>query len=315
MLRLIARRIAISIPLVFIVTILIFVLEQLAPGNIATSILGDGGTPAQYAALRQQLGLNDTLWVQYWHYLDQLFHGSLGFSLENGQSVSSILASRVAVTAWLVVLTVIISVTVGVSLGVYSATHRRVAGRAVDVISSTGFALPHFLLSVIVILIFAVGLGWLPSGGYVSFATSPVSWARSLILPVGVLSLHGIGVIAKTTRDSMRETLTRPFIRTLRSCGVGERSIIWKHALRGASNPILSVVGLIFITTLGGTVFVESVFTLPGLGNLALTAVLNHEVYEIEGIALYFTIIVVVVNLLIDIAYGILNPRERLTHG
>jgi peptide/nickel transport system permease protein len=313
MIRLITRRVAVSIPLLFIVSFMIFILEQLAPGDIVRTILGDGGTPQQYLALRHQLGLDEPLPVQYWHYLDHILHGSLGASLTTGQSVTSILDSRLGVTAWIVVLSTIIAMAIGIPLGVFSAVHRRVAGRFVDTISLVGFAVPHFLMSVLFIMIFAVWIRAFPAGGYVPLSQSPIDWLRSLVLPVAVLALPGVAIFAKTTRDSMRDVLTKPYIRTLRASGISERSIVWKNAFKGAVNPVLSVTGLVFVATLGGTVFVENVFVLPGLGSLSLDAVQNHELYEIEGVALYFTIVVVAVNLLIDIAYGLLNPRVELS--
>jgi peptide/nickel transport system permease protein len=211
------------------------------------------------------------------------------------------------------VFTTIFATIIGIPLGVFSAVRRRVAGRVVDTLSVTGFALPHFLLSVVFILIFAVWVRVFPAGGYTAFGQSPGGWIRSLVLPVAVLTLPGVAIFAKTTRDSMRDVMAKPYIRTLRASGISERSIVWRHALKGAANPILSVAGLIFVATLGGTVFVETVFLLPGLGSLSVDAVQNHELYEIEGIALYFTVIVVIVNLLIDIAYGLLNPKVELS--
>lgn len=313
MARLILRRVALSIPLLFVVSIVIFVLEAIAPGDIARTILGDGGSPQQYQALRHQLGLDEPLVVQYWQYLDGVLHGSLGSSLTTGQSVTSILNSRLGVTLWIVVFTTIFATIIGIPLGVFSAVRRRLAGRFVDTLSVIGFALPHFLLGVVFLLVFAVWVRAFPAGGYTPFGQSPGEWIRSLVLPVAVLTLPGVAIFAKTTRDSMRDVLARPYIRTLRASGISERSVIWRHALKGAANPILSVAGLIFVATLGGTVFVESVFVLPGLGSLSVDAVQNHELYEIEGIALYFTVTVIVVNLLIDIAYGLLNPKVELS--
>jgi len=296
---------------VFIASILIFVLEALAPGDVARAILGVEATPARYLALRHQLGLDLPLWLQYWHYLQQVLRGSLGSSIETGQSVVSILQSRLPVTLSLMVLSTIVSAGIGIPLGVVSAIRPGKLGKFVDVISMAGLAVPSFWFGLVLMFIFAVRLGAFPATGYVNFDESPLGWIRSLVLPVVALGLSGTAVLAKTTRDSMLEMLNRDYIRMLRACGVGEWSIVWKHALKNAAVPVVSVLGLVAIHALNGTVFIESVFVLPGFGSLSVAAVLQHELPVIEGVAIYFTLIVVGINLLIDLAYGWLNPKIR----
>ena len=311
MLRFVVRRVALSIPLVFIASILIFVLEALAPGDVARAILGVEATPARYLALRHQLGLDLPLWLQYWHYLQQVLRGSLGSSIETGQSVVSILQSRLPVTLSLMVLSTIVSAGIGIPLGVVSAIRPGKLGKFVDVISMAGLAVPSFWFGLVLMFIFAVRLGAFPATGYVNFDESPLGWIRSLVLPVVALGLSGTAVLAKTTRDSMLEMLNRDYIRMLRACGVGEWSIVWKHALKNAAVPVVSVLGLVAIHALNGTVFIENVFVLPGFGSLSVSAVLQHELPVIEGVAIYFTLIVVGINLLVDLAYGWLNPKIR----
>jgi len=310
-LRFVVRRVALSIPLVFIASILIFVLEALAPGDVARAILGVEATPARYLALRHQLGLDLPLWLQYWHYLQQVLRGSLGSSIETGQSVVSILQSRLPVTLSLMVLSTIVSAGIGIPLGVVSAIRPGKLGKFVDVISMAGLAVPSFWFGLVLMFIFAVRLGAFPATGYVNFDESPLGWIRSLVLPVVALGLSGTAVLAKTTRDSMLEMLNRDYIRMLRACGVGEWSIVWKHALKNAAVPVVSVLGLVAIHALNGTVFIENVFVLPGFGSLSVSAVLQHELPVIEGVAIYFTLIVVGINLLVDLAYGWLNPKIR----
>jgi len=297
--------------LVFIASILIFVLEALAPGDVARAILGVEATPARYLALRHQLGLDLPLWLQYWHYLQQVLRGSLGSSIETGQSVVSILQSRLPVTLSLMVLSTIVSAGIGIPLGVVSAIRPGKLGKFVDVISMAGLAVPSFWFGLVLMFIFAVRLGAFPATGYVNFDESPLGWIRSLVLPVVALGLSGTAVLAKTTRDSMLEMLNRDYIRMLRACGVGEWSIVWKHALKNAAVPVVSVLGLVAIHALNGTVFIENVFVLPGFGSLSVSAVLQHELPVIEGVAIYFTLIVVGINLLVDLAYGWLNPKIR----
>lgn len=311
MVRLILRRLALSVPLVLVVSMLVFVLEALTPGNAARSILGSGGTQAQYQALRRQLGLNQPLVVQYWHYIDKVFHGNFGSSLLTGQAVTTLLNQRLPVTLSLIILSTLLAAVAGILLGTISAVRGGVIGKIVDVLSMAGLALPSFWLGLVLVVLFAEDLRWFPATGYTALDVSVTAWLRSLVLPVIALGMAGIAGIAKTTRESMLDVLSRDFIRTLRAAGVPENSIIWKHALRNAAIPVLSITSLIFIGALSGTVFVETVFVLPGLGSLLVTAVNNHEIAEIEGVAIYFTLIVVAVNLIVDIAYGWLNPKVR----
>jgi peptide/nickel transport system permease protein len=310
-LTLIIRRLAISVPLIFVVSILVFVLEALTPGNAARALLGAGGTPEQYAALRRQLGLDQPLYQQYWHYIDRVLHGSFGTSIFTGQPVTTVLNARLPTTLSLIILSTVLAAVVGILLGTISAVRGGVIGRIVDVVSVAGLALPNFWLGLILVVIFSIDLHLFPAIGYTSLLQSPVEWIRSLVLPVVALSLAGVAGIAKTTRDSMLEIMNRDFIRTLRANGVSARSIIWKHALKNAAIPVVSIMNVIFISALSGTIFIESVFVLPGLGSLIVTAVTNHDIYEIEGVAIYFTLIVIAVNLIIDVAYGWLNPRVR----
>jgi len=309
--NLIIRRILTSIPLIVVVTGATFVLESLVPGNTARAIVGASGSPAAYQRLRGELGLNNPLWYQYWHYLDQLFHGSLGTSVFTGEPVSTLLNQRLGVTLSLVLLATVFCAVVGVLLGVVSAVRGGVTGRGVEVLSLLGLALPGFWVAIILVAVFAVTLRIFPATGYVPPSASVSRWLWALTLPVIALGLAGVAGVAKQTRDSMKDALGREYIRTLRASGLGQRSIIWKHALRNGAIPVVTVLGLVFVSALSATVFVEAVFVLPGLGSMAVTATSQHDIPVIEGIALYFTVLVVIVNLLLDIVYGLLNPKVR----
>jgi peptide/nickel transport system permease protein len=303
--------VGLSIPLLLIVTIITFVLEALTPGDAARLILGQNYTPASYARLRVQLGLNHPLYVQYWQWLDGIFHGSLGHSPISGASVQETLIQRLPVTLSLVVCTVILSAVVGIALGVGGALRGGVLGRAVDVISLLGFAVPNFWLGLILASVFGVILKLLPVTGYVPLTTSPTQWAASLILPVVTLSAGAVAGIAKLTRDSMLDVMQRDFIRALRAKGISERTIVWRHALRSAALPVVTALGLLFIGLLSGTVLIESIFSLPGLGSSALDATNGHDFPTLQGVVLYFTLMVIVLNLVIDAVQGWLNPRVR----
>ena len=308
---LILRRIATAVPLVVVVTGVTFVLESLVPGNTARAIVGASGSPAAYQRLRAELGLNHPLWYQYWQYVDQLVHGNLGTSVFTGEPVSTLLNQRLPVTLSLVLLATAFCAVVGVLLGVVSAVRGGAVGRAVEVLSLAGIALPGFWVAIILAAVFAVSLRIFPATGYVPPSDSVSRWLWALTLPVVALGLAGVASVAKQTRDSMKDTLARDYIRTLRASGIGQRSIIWKHALRNGAIPVVTVLGLVFVSALSSTVFVEAVFVLPGLGSMAVTATSQHDIPVIEGIALYFTVLVVIVNVLLDIVYGTLNPKVR----
>jgi peptide/nickel transport system permease protein len=310
---LIGRRLALSLPLLLIVPTVTFLLAALIPGDIARTILGADATRAQYEQLRQSLGLNEPLLTRYLAWLGSALHGNLGTSLFWQQPVTSLLDSRLQVTLSLVIGSTAVAAVVGVGLGVMAALRAGAPGKIVDAIALTGLAVPNFFLGLLLITWFAVTLRLFPATGYVPVSQSPTGWLASIALPVITLAVPGIAVIAKQTRDAMREALDRPFIRTLRAAGVPGRSIIGKHALRNAAIPVVTVTGLIFIGSLSGTVLVEMVFALPGLGGLVVQATTQHDLPLIQGVAVYFTVAVIVVNLLVDLTYSWLDPRVRVS--
>lgn len=211
----------------------------------------------------------------------------------------------------LIIGALIVFTLVGVIIGVLSATRGQLVGRVLDVVSTVGIAVPNFWLAVILVVVFAVELPIFPATGYVFFADSPPLFFLSLVLPVVALAFAGITAVAKQTRDQMLLAIQSPWARTLRANGASEFSIIYKHALRNAAAPVITVIGTIFVGSLSGSVVVENIFVLPGLGSQSLASALQADLPVVQGIAVYFTIIVVVVNVLIDIAITILNPKVR----
>ena len=309
--RIIGFRVVTAIPLILLVSFIIFLLESLVPGNPAETILGQNATPQNVAALDRQLGLNKSLFDGYWTWLDGVLHGHLGTSVISGEGVGSLLNGRLAVTLSLVVLSVLVSAIVGVALGLISARRGGFIGRVLDVVSLAGLALPSFWVGTVLVALFAVQLRIFPASGYVTFAQSPWGWIQHLILPVAALSLLGIAAVAKQSRDAILTALEADYITMLRGNGMSEREIMLRHVLRNAAMPIVTVLGVVAIGTLGGTVFVESVFVLPGMGSQATQSTVDHDLPVILGIGLYFTIIVVIINLLVDLTYGLLNPRAK----
>jgi peptide/nickel transport system permease protein len=311
--RLVWQRLLLSIPLPFAVSGMTFLLVALTPGDLARTILGGNATEAQYRQLRQALGLNEPLWTRYWHWLTAALHGDLGRSATTSQTVTSVLDARLGPTLSLVIGSTLLAAVLGVLLGVGGAVRAGVLGRVIDGFSLIGLALPHFWLGLMLIGWFAVDLRLFPASGYVPPGDSLNAWATSLVLPVLTLAAPGIAVIAKQTRDAMRDTLQRPFIRTLRAAGLSRRSLLLRHALRNSAVPVLTVTGVVFVSGLSGTVIAETVFALPGLGGEAVSATTAHDIPLIQGVALYFTLIVIAVNLLIDLAYAYLDPRVRVS--
>ncbi|MCU1490522.1 MAG: transporter permease [Acidimicrobiaceae bacterium] len=311
MARLVLRRILVSVPSLVVVSVIVFVLQSLIPGDAADTLAGVNATAAHIAAVRAQLGLNRPLPVQYWHWLDGVFHGSLGNSLINGQPVTSLLDPRLEVTLSLVLGATVVASVIGVLLGTASSLDSRVVRRVLDVVSVVGMAIPSFWVALLLIAWVSVRLGWLPATGYVSLSSSPLEWARSLILPVIALALTGMTAIAKQTREAMLDVLQRDYIRNLRANGTGEGSVIFRHAFRSAAMPVVTMSGLLFIGALGGSVIIEQIFGLPGLGEAAVAATSNKDIPVIQGVAVYFTLLVIGVNLVTDIIYGLLNPKVR----
>ena len=311
--RFIARRLLVSAVLVVLISFVTFMLQALTPGDTARVVLGYNYTPAAYHQLRSQLGLDQPILVQYAHWLGHALTGDLGSSPISGLNVTEEIAKRLPTTLSLVTIATVLTAVVGIGLGVLGAVRGRSVARVVDVVSLAGYALPNFWLALVLVTVFAVMVPVLPATGYVPLGASPGGWARSLILPVAVLALQGIAVFARHTRDAMSEVLSRDFVSVLRANGASERSIIYRHALRNAAIPAVTVAGLTFIGLFSGTVFIETIFAMPGLGGLAVQATTTHDLPTVQGVVVVFTLVVVAVNLIVDLAYGWLNPKVRLS--
>jgi peptide/nickel transport system permease protein len=261
--------------------------------------------------MRHLLGIDQPLPAQYWHWLSNLLHGSLGTDLFSGQPVTEVLADRIGPSLSITVGTVLVSGVLGVGLGIVSARRSGALGRLVDFISLLGLAVPNFWLALVLVELLTVRLNVFPAGGYVDPAGDPVGWLASIALPIITLSAGGVAFLAKQTRDAMADVLCREFVTMLRARGLSTGSIVLRHALRNAAIPVVTVLGLLLVSLLGGTVLVESVFSIPGLGQEAVTASGSHDLPVIAGVAFYFTVVVVIANLLVDMSYRWLNPKVR----
>ncbi len=308
MARYIARRLLQVIPVLIGVSLVAFGVLHLIPGDPAAIIAGPEATEVELAAIRRQLGLDAPLPVQYVRFLEHALQGDLGVSLRTREPVIELLVTRIAFTFQLTLLTMAIAVTLGVVTGVIAATkHNTWIDSAVMLFALVGLSIPSFWLGLMGLILFAATLGWLPSGG--------AGGIEHLILPAVVLGASGAAVITRMTRSSMLEVIGQDYIRTLRAMGVPARSVVFKHALRNALNPVITVVGLEFGSFLAGTTVVETVFSLPGVGRLMVSAIFSRDYAVIQGGMLVLALLFVFVNLATDLLYAFMNPRIRFSHG
>lgn len=311
MLKVILRRLAFAVPLMWVVATLSFFLVSFIPGDTAQTILGESATPADIARLRHQLGLDQPLLVQYFSWLGQILHGDFGSSIITRQTTWEAIAPALPITTTIAVLATLMAFVIGVTLGTIAVIRGGFIDRLVRVFAGISNAVPNFWLAVLLILIFALKLKWLPAVNWISFGESPWGWVKSWILPVTAVSLAGSATVARQARAALLATLSRDYVRTLMAAGVQRNSVLFRHALRNAAAPVLTVLGFQFIGLLGGSIIIEQVFALQGLGNLVQTAIRNKDVPIVQGVVMFAAVMVVIVNLAIDIFYAWLNPKVR----
>lgn len=312
MLSYILRRVLAAIPVMIFVALFVFLLLRLSPGDPAAIIAGDTATPEQLEQIRERLGLNDPLYIQFADWGWRLLQGDFGESILSGTPVTSMIADRMEPTISLALTTIILSIVIAVPLGVVAAwKHGTIVDRVVMAISVLGFSVPVFVIAYVLIQLFAIELKWLPVQGFTSIFDDPGTFAQRITLPTLTLTSLYIALIARITRTSMLETLGEDFVRTARAKGLAERRVLMKHALRNSAVPIVTVIGIGFALIISGVVVTESVFNLPGIGRLTVDAVLARDYPVIQGVILLASLLYVAINLLIDIAYVILDPRIR----
>ncbi|MEQ3552681.1 ABC transporter permease [Pseudonocardia nematodicida] len=311
MLRYVLRRLGRGIVLVAVVAVTTFFLLYAGSGDIARTILGDAATEETVLRKQQELGLDRPVSVQFGEWALHAVQGDLGRSWFSGQPVVDAIGSRVAVTLALVVGATLVSALVAVVLGVLAARTGGWVDRVVQAGSVIGIAIPGFLLAIGLVFTFAVTLGWFRPTGYVEFARSPGGWLASIVLPVTALAVSAIAGVAQQVRGSMLDVQRQDWVRTLRSRGLPERRVVYLHVLRSAAGPALSVLAVQFIALIGGAVFVEQIFAIPGLGQVAVQATGRGDIPLVLGLVIVVTVIVVVVNLVVDLLQGWLNPKVR----
>jgi peptide/nickel transport system permease protein len=306
------RRLLSAIPVLFIVSLISFGLMRLIPGDPAASIAGPSATPAQIDQLRLDLGLDEPLLMQLVHYYQGLLQGDFGKSLLLGKGVLAATLERLPVTIGLSLYALVLTLLIGVTSGIIAALRQNTwVDQVAMMIAMLGISIPNFFLGLLMIIFFAVQLGWLPSGGYVPFSQDPLGWLRSTTMPAISLALLQAGLLARITRSGMLEVLRQDYVRTARAKGLPERQVILKHALANALIPIVTVVGIIISLLLSGAVVTEALFSLPGMGQLLTQAVLSRDYPMVQGGLLLVTTFLVVVNILVDILYALIDPRVR----
>ncbi|MGA1159469.1 MAG: ABC transporter permease [Burkholderiaceae bacterium] len=313
MLNFLVRRLLAVVPVLLVVSLVVFLILRLAPGDPAAVIAGNSATNADIEQIRAALNLDRSLPVQYGLWLADVVRGDLGYSYFLNLPVTTLVEQRVEPTLALALGTLVFAVLLAVPLGTLAAW--RMGGwldRALSVLSVAGFSVPVFVVGYVLIYLFAMQLDWLPVQGYRSFAESSLwDWARQLLMPWFALGIIYIALIARVTRASVSEALTEDYIRTARAKGLGESAVLLRHALANAAVPIVTVIGIGVALLIGGVVVTETVFAIPGLGSITVDAVLNRDFPVIQGLVLLFAVCYVVVNLLIDLSYLVLDPRIR----
>jgi peptide/nickel transport system permease protein len=306
------RRLLGTIPVMLVVAVFIFLMLRLTPSDPAAIIAGDNATTEQVAKIRGQLGLDRPMIEQFFIWSGKVLTGDLGESFFFKKTVVQLIGERIEPTLSLAFFTILIAVLVAVPLGVLAAhRHGSWIDRTVMGFSVLGFSVPVFVIGYLLIYLFAVYLNWLPVQGYQRIAEGVGGWVQRLILPSVTLSVIYIALIARMTRTSVLEVLSEDYIRTARAKGQIERKVLFRHALRNAAVPIVTVIGLGIALLIGGVVVTESVFTIPGLGRLTVDAVLARDYPTIQAVILLFSFVYVMINLAVDMLYTLLDPRIR----
>jgi len=309
MFRIIISRIALAIPVLFIVTALSFVLVSFIPGNAATTILGQNATQANIDALNQQLGLNKPLPEQYLGWLGSALHGDFGVSIFTGDPVLQTILTRVGPTLYVVGFATIAAMIIGVAFGIIAAVRGGAIARVLDILGMVGIALPNFWFALLLVVFIAGDLALFPSLGYTDPSVDAGEWISQLVLPVTALAIAGVALIAKQTRDAYVEALSRDFMRFMQANGVSRASLVFNHGLRYAATAIVSGTSSSFINLFGGTVALETIFAIPGLGSLVTQATLQHDLTVVQGAVVAYTLVILLVTLLADVGYRLLDRK------
>ncbi|WP_316667585.1 ABC transporter permease [uncultured Propionibacterium sp.] len=308
----VGRRLLSLLVSLLITSLIVFALVNALPGDVAATILGANSDPASIEALRQRMGLDRPLPVRYLDWLGGLLTGDLGDSALSSQSVASIIGAKLAVTSWLALLSMLLAVLLAAPAGLFGAVRRRRAdGVLVSGLTQLGVAVPHFLVGLLLMVVFAVKLRWLPANGYTPLTGDPLQWARHLVLPVAAIATVEAAMLTRYVRSAFIDVLSEDYFRTARAVGWRFLAAVLRHGLRNASLGVVTVAGLQLASLFVGSIVVENVFLLPGLGSQLVTSVGSRDLPVVQDIVMIFVAIVLVINTAVDIVYRLLDPRVR----
>ncbi|MBW6421848.1 ABC transporter permease [Rhizobium sp. XQZ8] len=312
MISILLRRILSLLVTLLVVSLLIFCVMNLLPGDPASIMLGTSASPETLAALRTQLGLDQPLPVRYLAWLTGIFHGDLGQSYTYGVPVAGLIAERLAVTLPLALMAIVMSVAIAVPLGVQAARrHNGVFDFLAGIFSYVSIAVPAFWVGLLLIIAFSSMLGWMPAGGFPGWGAGLLAGLQALLKPAIALALPQAGVLTRVARAAVLEVMNEDYVRTARAKGLSDGVAIWRHAVPNAAIPVVTMLGLQFTFLIAGAVLVENVFNLPGLGRLAYQALSQRDIIVMQDVVLFFSALVIIMNFLVDLAYLMIDPRLR----
>lgn len=310
------RRTLIAIPTLLLVTMIVFTIQHLMPGNPAAVLAGEQQDPKVIAYITKEYHLDQPLPVQYVYWMEGVLHGNLGESMQTQLPVTKIILQKIPITLELALLSMAISILIGVPAGIISAVRNEtVLDYLANILALSGLSIPNFWLGILLILLVSVNLGWLPASGYISFAQHPWENIKHMIMPAFVLGSGLAAVLMRQTRSSMLETLSADFVRTARAKGLSTWVVVVKHALRNALLPVVTLGGVQLGALLSGAVVTEQVFNIPGFGKLMVSAVFSRDYIVVQGAVLFIAAAYITANLLVDVSYALLNPKIRLGGG
>ncbi len=312
MLRYIGKRLLIAIPTLFIVSIFVFLLQKLLPGDPALVMAGEDRSPEVIAFIREKYRLNDPLIMQYFYWIGAALQGDFGISLRTNQPVMALIGQKLPVTIQLAIMSMIIAFLIGIPAGILSAIKKgTIIDYVANVVALSGLSIPNFWLGIMLILLVSVQLGWLPASGFELFTVDPVRSLQTMIMPAFVLGTGLAAALMRHTRSAMLGVLKSDYVRTARAKGLSENVVILKHAFRNALLPIVTLSALLFGQLLAGAVLTEQIFTIPGFGKLIVDAVFNRDYAVVQGVVLCTAFGFIMMNLIADVLYVLLNPRMR----
>ena len=312
MLYFLARRALGGLITLLLASVVVFAVLEIVPGDPARLMLGINATDDAVAALREQLGLNLSLPVRYWNWISAFATGDFGRSFTYSSPVIELVGERLAVSLPLALLALALSTAIALPVGIFAAARRgRVADTAVMAGTQLGVAIPNFWFALLLVYVFAVTLRLVPAGGFPGWQAGLWTGLKALLMPAVALALPQAAILARVTRSAMVETLGEDYIRTARAKGLPERTVLWGHALRNALIPVLTILGLQFAFLLAGTIIIENVFYLPGLGRLVFQAITQRDLIVVESVVMLLVAAVILVNLLVDLSYALVDPRLR----